>query len=123
MSATIVRSEEWIGASKGLMGKIKLPSNLIALRADIATVTYSVKLMGSANPPVTGNLDPAIVMLVATAPWNRDPEGHSFLWEAPGSLWPDPGTYRVTVTFTTTVLLGSKPIIELWEIEAKDPDV
>jgi len=113
--------EEYAGSGRGLIAAPIFLDNLLALRADIDAISFKViKLSDSSE--VTGSV-PLSAMKVAAVPWDRDDVGYSFLWNAPGTLWPDPNEkYRIIVIFTVTVALGGYSFIKTWEVSTKDPE-
>lgn len=119
--AEILKFDQWISSARGLISKVVLPSNVLGLREHFASGSYSVTKLGSADPPATGPLDIATVMFVAPQTWSRDPQGMTFLWQAPGTLWPTVGNYRIVITLVTTPLLGNLGILLVFEANAKDP--
>lgn len=112
MSADVLAFLVFANSSRGLMARVILPTNVIAVKADIAVIEYSVfdKLTG--EPPAVGTLDVDQVMYSAAQPWSKDNLGYTFLWPADGSLWPDPNKrYRVKLVFTMVDPYPAKPII------------
>ncbi len=120
----VFRFKEYAGSGRGLQARPILPGNRIAFLVDIDTITYAVYNTTDRGPAVTGTLVPADVMLAAVATWARDTKGYSFLWPAPGSLWPLAGkVYRVVVTFHLVNVDEGDAFIEAWEVTTTDPAV
>lgn len=110
---------EMAGSSRGLQARIVLADDSAALRDDITAIGYAVYNVTDETGPVTGVLDPVDVMLTALAEWDVDDVGYSFIWQAPGTLWPDADKqYRIAVTFLTSAEHGAVDIIQVWEVEA-----
>jgi hypothetical protein len=119
----IFRFEVWAGSARGFLARPILPTNIAALREHIASITYDVYNITDGGAAVSGVLDVNTVMMAAlTKPWKADTTGYSLLWDAPGTLWPLAAKqYRIVLTFTTVVALGSKSFIEVWEATTKSP--
>lgn len=122
MSAEVFKFEEWAGSSRGLMARPVLPSDVIMVQANVAAIGYQVYNITDGGAPLTGTLDVLTVMKTSPQTWNRDGKGFTFLHEGDGSWWSLPGkVYRVVISFVTTPILGSKTLIEVWEVTTKDP--
>jgi len=121
MNAGAFEFDEYAGSARGLFARPVMPGNIIALREHIQAIKYEVFLDGgSLGTPV--DLVVADVMLTALAEWRLDKIGYSFVFEAPGTLWPLAAKrYRVVVTFTQTSLAGGKNFILVWQVNTKDP--
>lgn len=122
MSAEPFKFEEYANSSRGLLARNYLPNNAIAYLANISAISYEIINLTDGLPGVTGSLTVADVMFASLQTWTIDNIGYTFLWELPGSLLPLAGkTYRIILTFTTSVALGSKNFIRTWEADTKDP--
>lgn len=117
--------EELAESARGLLARPYLPNNVVVLRSHIASITYEVYEVGGSGTPVIGTLVVSEVMLTAPSgknTWDKDAIGFTFVWEADGSLWPDPDkTYQIVVIFTTTIALGSKSFKRIWRVTTKNP--
>ncbi len=97
------------GSGRGLRARVIQPSGDVALLADIDTITYESINISDGTDVDSGSLVVADVMLTEPAGWNIEEEGYTFLWQAPGTLWPDEGkVYRIIVTFTTIDAIAFK---------------
>jgi hypothetical protein len=77
------------GAARGLQARPILADSLTMYLADVASISYTVTNLTDGGSPVTGTLTPADVMFdTKQIPWTEDRIGYTFLWQAPGSLWP-----------------------------------
>jgi hypothetical protein len=125
MRVEVMEWDEIADSARGLLARPILPGNIIALREHIDTITYEIYKVGSSDPPVTGILDVADVMLVAPSgkkTWRKDEIGFTFNWQADGSLWPTAGeSYQIIVIFTTKSTYGSKTFKRIWRVNTKDP--
>lgn len=122
MSGDIFRFTEFCGSGRGLIAGPILPNNQIAKKSDISVISYEVKNITDNTPSVTGSLDVDDVMFDTPQPWDYDKRGYTFLWRAPGTLWPLPKkSYRVKVTFTTVPALGSISFFLVWQVDTIDP--
>lgn len=111
MSAEILQFSVAILSSRGLLARAILPNNAVAVKADIDSIQFSVKKRGSSAPAETGTLNVAEMMLDAPAPWSKDKKGYTFLWPAPGTLWPDEAQYRITITLVIKTPYPAYPAI------------
>lgn len=117
--------DEYAGSSRDLICAPKRTQKLLYLAPDIAAITYLVNHFPQGGAPQEpgqmGNV-PLSAMLATPVEWHRDKLGYSFIWTAPGTLWPTPGQqYRLILTFTTSVALGGKPFIKTWHVTTFDP--
>ena len=120
----VYRFKEYAGSGRGLMARPVLPGNRIAFLADIESIDYAVYNTTDGGPAVTGSLVVADVMLAAVDTWARDGKGYSFLWPAPGSLWPLAGkVYRIVVSFHLKEDGAGDVFIETWEVTTTNPAV
>lgn len=118
----IHRFEVWKQSGRGLLARPVLPNNIVATRDMIDSISYAVyDLADVSDPTFTGNLVVADVMLTEPATWTIDTKGYTFLWGAPGSLWPNAGTHRIIITFNVKPANGGYIFIEVYEATAKDP--
>lgn len=128
MSGEAFAFAEFANSSRGLMARVILPNNVMAVLADIASITYAVYDKTAGTGPVTGTLTVSEVMYATAQAWGRDLLGYCFLWPAPGTLWPSPRRrYKVVLTFTmvnpypASPSLAGKSFILVYQPETKDP--
>lgn len=121
MSAEVHTFEEWAGAARGLISRPVLPDDTIMVQANVESISFAIYNVTDGGAPVTGSLDVATVMKASPQTWSRDSKGFTFLHEASGSWWSLASKkYRIVITFLTTVALGSKTLIEVWEVTTKN---
>jgi len=121
MSADIFRWDDFASSGRGLIAGPILPQGIMALREHIASITYKVKNL-TTLAVVTDSIDLSY-MYSSVQPWDRDPNGFTFLWPASGDLWPNANTdYSITIEFITTPLMGNLKFKLVWRVSAKDPD-
>lgn len=117
----IFRFEVFANSARGLIARPVMPNNVVAVKSNIASINYTVKDMVTGNL-VTGALDPNLVMFDTAQTWKYDKLGFTFLWVAPGSLWPlADRDYAISVVFVQQMLLGGNSFIEAWRAATKDP--
>lgn len=128
MSADVFQFSVFASSSRGLMARVILPSNKVAVLSDIAAIAYSVVNKTDNTTAVTGSLSPADVMFATVQSWPKDSSGFTFLWAADGSLWPIADKrYKVVITFTIvspyalSPLLAGKSFILVYQADTKDP--
>lgn len=129
MSADVLPFSVFAESSRGLMARVILPNNAVAVRADIASIDYEVYNKTDGGVPVTGALVVADVMYTALqTDWNKDDIGYTFMWGVDGSLWPTPDKrYRVVLIFTIIAPFTAKPelagksFIIAYDANTKDP--
>ncbi len=89
--------------------------NVLALRGTITSISYETYAKGSNALLASGTLDKAVVMFTSAQSWSLDTIGYTFLWNAPGTLWPLANKkYRIVVTFTPTT---GNPYVLVWEAD------
>lgn len=121
MKAEVFKFEEFAGSGKGLLAAPILVDNELAVLDDIDSISYRVIKLSDGSE-VSGSIDLS-AMKSTPQPWNRDSVGYTFLWNAPGTLWPDPNEkYRIIVTFNTVPALGGFSFIKIWQVSTVDPD-
>lgn len=99
--AQVLVFDVFANSGVGFMARPLLPNNEICYQTNVGSIDYSVQNKTDGGAPVTGTLDPAIVMFPATQPWKFDSSGYTFLWAVPGTLWPNADkVYRIAITFT-----------------------
>lgn len=122
MAADVTRFEEFAGSARGLIARLILPNNAIGYKVDVQSISYAVNDVAVPGTVVTGSLDPDDVCFATAQVWNKDSKGYTFLWDAPGSLWPTAGKYyRIAVTFTLTAAHNSRSTILVWEVQTHNP--
>lgn len=123
MTNLALKFYEWAGSSRGLQSRPMLADNTPLYQSGVDSISYDVYNVTDNLGPVTGTLDPNEVMFAALQEWEKDDEGCSFIWQAPGTLWPLANkTYRIVVTFLTTTDHGSVEIIHVWEVITRNPE-
>lgn len=124
MHAEIFKFQEYAGSGRALVGALRFFDNTLTLLEHIASISYKVVKL-SDGTVVTG-IVPLNAMKSAPVPWRRDSYGYTFLWNAPGWLWPTAGErYRIIVTWITVPTYTpapSAPFIKVWEVTTLDPD-
>lgn len=122
MSEDIYRFDEWAGSGRGLEARPIMPNDIVALLSHIQSITYEVNDILIPGTIVSGSLDPDDVMFEEAQAWDKDDEGYTFLWNAPGTLWPTAGKkYRIVVAFVQTALQGGNTFLRVWEVTTKNP--
>jgi hypothetical protein len=110
------------GNGKGLLARPIIQNNHIAVKGDIESIDFSIYDTGTEDAPVTGTLDPNIVMFTAPQTWDKDTKGYTLFIDAPGSWWPLPNkNYRVVIALTATSGMGGATYLIVWEAQTADP--
>lgn len=98
MSANVLMFDQFADSGRGLLARVVLPNNVVALRENIGDISYTSYLDG--EEVESGILDVDVVMMEAAVPWRFDADGYTFFWAAPGELWPESNKpYRVVIDF------------------------
>jgi hypothetical protein len=120
MAASEFKFEEWAGSARGLCARPIRGQKTPIVAADVQSVRYESWDVDAKTLVASGPLTVADVMLAALAPWSYDDVGYTFLWEAPGTLWPVAGkSYRVIVYYTLTPLFNNNTFIRVWRVKTK----
>jgi hypothetical protein len=120
--AEIFRWVDFANNARPLVSRPILPwtFNSPAFKQHIHSISLSVYVGGVLQgSPITLDVDK--VMFEDRQEWGKDRNGYTFLYPAPGSLWPDPDkTYRVVITFVPKDddggPLATHTFIEIWEV-------
>jgi hypothetical protein len=125
--SSIFSFKNFNGSSRGLLARILLPNNQVALQEDIGNIAYEVKNITDDLPSETGALVVAEVMYAALQPWHKDSIGHSFYWPFEGDLIPLANKkYRFVLLFTikndhAVASLQGKSFKIAYQADTKDP--
>lgn len=121
MSGEVFKMTELAGSGRAMLARPYGPDNAMAVPADIDTIAYAAHVKGNATPFTSGSLTVADVLLDTPVAWDVDDTGYTFIWPAPGTLWPTAGTtYRIIVTFTPSN--GDPAYLLVWEVRAIAPE-
>ena len=125
MSAQVLIFDVFAGSGKGLMARPILPNNSVCFKTHVGTIEYEIYNVTDGDVPVTGTLDPDVVMFSSVQPWKYDNGGYSFLWAAFGTLWPEHSKIMRVVVRIQLSIPGSPfdgfVFLMVWQPMTKNP--
>lgn len=118
--------ERFAGSGKGLRARPILGDGEAATPENIYSISYRVRNVTDGLTSGSTDLDVDEVLFATARAWTKYRNGYTFLFNAPGTLWPDPNkVYRILVTFVPKDANGDadtqRAFTEVWEVTTTDP--